>query len=248
MLCEIDVQATLKEKLGRRARAVSDPRRLQSPRRAPGLEQSPSWARCCHATSSSIATATRRISPRSTPSGCSHRRQRQAHPGGDRGERATGERRSPSSGRQEVRMSAPAATNSRVGRRSSTFRSRSSTSAARRVAARVAGKPRSNHAAARDSRTDPTTGAPRTSSSLRPRRAWPSPSRGLRPGRGSSTRGLNVEADGVAGMRPDERFGFTRLRLRLEDPGRTRRRTPAGLPANRPSRKRLASRIARPAG
>ena len=105
VLCEIDVQATLEEKLDVEREAVHDSRRLQSPAGAPG-------ARAGAGAGHAAAMQRRRVSRRRRDAHRSdrrradavHRRQRRARPGGDRGERATwrtsfAEQRS----RQEVR-------------------------------------------------------------------------------------------------------------------------------------------------
>ena len=72
VLCEIDVQATLKKKLGRRPRALPDPRRVQPAAGARGARGRARARRCCsRATSSSTSRRDRRTSPPSTPSRCS---------------------------------------------------------------------------------------------------------------------------------------------------------------------------------
>jgi organic hydroperoxide reductase OsmC/OhrA len=87
----------------------------------------------------------------------------------------------------------------------------------RRVAARVAGKPSIEITPPPEFRgTDPTTWSPEDFLVAAAASCLAVTFTGLAAGAGLVYSGLRVEADGIAGMRPDERFGFTRLRLRLE--------------------------------
>jgi organic hydroperoxide reductase OsmC/OhrA len=87
----------------------------------------------------------------------------------------------------------------------------------RRVAARVAGKPSIEITPPPEFRgTDPTTWSPEDFLVAAAASCLAVTFTGLAAGEGLAYSGLAVDADGVAGMRSDERFGFTRLRMRLE--------------------------------
>jgi organic hydroperoxide reductase OsmC/OhrA len=87
----------------------------------------------------------------------------------------------------------------------------------RRVAVRVAGKPAIEITPPPEFRgTDPATWSPEDFLVAAAASCLAVTFTGLAAGEGLVYSGLTVEADGVAGVRSDGRFGFTRLRLRLE--------------------------------
>jgi organic hydroperoxide reductase OsmC/OhrA len=87
----------------------------------------------------------------------------------------------------------------------------------RRVSAHVAGKPAIEITPPPEFRgTDPTTWSPEDFLVAAAASCLAVTFTGLAAQEGLVYSGLTVDADGVAGMRSDERFGFTRLRLRLE--------------------------------
>jgi organic hydroperoxide reductase OsmC/OhrA len=87
----------------------------------------------------------------------------------------------------------------------------------RRVAARVAGKPEIEITPPPEFRgTDPTTWSPEDFLVAAAASCLAVTFTGLAARAGLDYSGLMVDADGVAGMRADERFGFTLLRMRLE--------------------------------
>jgi organic hydroperoxide reductase OsmC/OhrA len=86
----------------------------------------------------------------------------------------------------------------------------------RRVAVQVAGKPTIEIMPPPEFRgTDPTTWSPEDFLVAAAASCLAVTFTGLAAREGLAYSGLTVDADGVAGMRSDERFGFTRLRLRL---------------------------------
>jgi organic hydroperoxide reductase OsmC/OhrA len=87
----------------------------------------------------------------------------------------------------------------------------------RRVAAQVAGKPAIEITPPPEFRgTDPTTWSPEDFLVAAAASCLAVTFTGLAAREGLVYSGLTVDADGVAGMRSDEKFGFTRLRMRLE--------------------------------
>jgi len=86
----------------------------------------------------------------------------------------------------------------------------------RRVAARVAGKPAIEITPPPEFRgTDPTTWSPEDFLVAAAASCLAVTFTGLAARVGLDYSALTVDADGVAGVRADERFGFTRLRMRL---------------------------------
>jgi organic hydroperoxide reductase OsmC/OhrA len=87
----------------------------------------------------------------------------------------------------------------------------------RRVAARVAGKHPIEITPPPEFRgTDPTTWSPEDFFVAAAASCLAVTFTGLAAAEGLDYTGLTVDADGVAGVRQDERFGFTRLLMRLE--------------------------------
>jgi organic hydroperoxide reductase OsmC/OhrA len=114
-------------------------------------------------------------------------------------------------------MSAAATTSARVRPKEFHFPLSVEHVGGRRVEARVAGKPPIEITPPPEFRgTDPTTWSPEDFLVAAAASCLAVTFTGLAAREGLVYSGLNVEADGIAGMRWDERFGFTRLRLRLE--------------------------------